>query len=119
MVLAGKGLKEALAGMPAESVIQISGTVHPRPQGSTNPKMITGDIEVHVDSVEVLNKATNLAFTLSDKSTAADISIKESLRLEHRYLDLRRHSALKNLELRSNLTMAMRRHLIEKHSKSC
>ncbi len=89
-------------GLRSEDVIQVSGTVAPRLAGTENSKLGTGEIEVIVDSVTVLNKAEVLPFPLDEES------VNEDLRLEHRYLDLRRRAMVDNLTVRHKIVKATR-----------
>lgn len=81
-----------------EFVIEATGTVIPRPAESLNKDMPTGEIEVEVQTVEVLNTAKTTPFEIVD-----DLDIHEELRLTYRYLDLRRKSLQKNLLTRSSV----------------
>ena len=67
-----------------EDVISVSGTVRLRPKGYKNPKLATGDVEVHISDLEVLNESVPLPFMIEEETTAF-----EDLRLKYRYLDLR------------------------------
>jgi aspartyl-tRNA synthetase len=93
---------ETAHGLRSEDVIQISGLVAPRLPGTENPKLPTGEIEVVVDALTVLNKAEVLPFPL------AEDSVNEDLRLEHRYLDLRRPEMVRILTVRHQITKATR-----------
>ena len=93
---------ETAHGLRSEDVIQISGLVAPRLPGTENPKLPTGEIEVVADALTVLNKAEVLPFPLGEAS------VNEDLRLEHRYLDLRRPEMVHNLTLRHKITKATR-----------
>ncbi len=79
----------------SEYVVAIRGTVSKRPAGSENPKLPTGQIEVMVQTVEVLNPAQTPPFLIED-----DAEVTEALRLKYRYLDLRRPKMQRLLELR-------------------
>jgi aspartyl-tRNA synthetase, bacterial type len=92
----------AAHGLRAEDVIQVSGTVAPRLAGTENPKLATGEIEVVADTLAVLNKSDVLPFPLDEES------VNEDLRLEHRYLDLRRPSMVRNLTVRHKILKATR-----------
>src|SRR3989338_5606524 len=89
-----------------EYVIKIDGTVRPRPEGMTNPKMYTGEIEVRVNKLEILNKADVPPFEVDDR-----IIPSEDLRLKYRYLDLRRPSMQHNLLTRHKAAQAVREYL--------
>jgi aspartyl-tRNA synthetase len=78
-----------------EYVVSITGVVQHRPQGMTNASMPTGEIEVIVDSFQILNTAEITPFEIRD-----DVDAHEDLRLKYRYLDLRRPVLQKNLILR-------------------
>jgi aspartyl-tRNA synthetase len=102
--------KEAHAkfsGVRGEYVIIAEGVVSERPQGSSNAKTSSGQIEIYPESVEVLNTARPLAFQLDETASRVD----EALRLKNRYLDLRRPEMLRCLTLRHKITQAIRRYL--------
>ena len=86
-----------------EYVIQVVGVVAQRPEGQHNPKLATGDIEVRVKSFELLNKAANPPFLPSQQEMPG-----EDLRLEYRYLDLRRTQMQQTLLLRDKVVKGMR-----------
>lgn len=92
----------AAHGLRSEDVIQISGVVSPRLTGTENSKLATGEIEVVADTLTVLNKADVLPFPLDEES------VNEDLRLEHRYLDLRRPAMVRNLSVRHKIIKATR-----------
>ena len=92
-----------------EWVVQVKGTVNKRPQGSENPAMETGAIEVMAAEVTVLNRSLTPPFYI-DEDAEAD----ESLRLRYRYLDLRRPPMLRNLTLRHNVVRYIREFLSER-----
>ncbi len=79
----------------AEFVVRLSGRVEKRPEGTQNDKIPTGKIEVHAETVEVLNRALTPPFEIVD-----DLAVTEEARLKYRYLDLRRLTMQKNLRLR-------------------
>ncbi len=89
-----------------EFVVAIRGKVSPRPEGTVNPKMKTGEIEVEVNDLRVLNTAKTPPFMLDEFSEVA-----ENIRLKHRYLDLRRPTVQNNLMLRYQVTRTVRRYL--------
>ncbi|AGW12742.1 aspartate--tRNA ligase [Megalodesulfovibrio gigas] len=89
-----------------EYVLAIRGTVRPRPEGMVNPNLETGEIEVVVSDWKLLNTSRTPPFLIEDRVEAAD-----SLRLQHRYLDLRRPSVGRNLVLRSAAAKAVRDYL--------
>ena len=88
-----------------EFVIQVRGRVRNRPEGTENPNIRSGQIEVLGLSLTVLNRAEPLPFQLDDERVSEDV------RLRYRYLDLRRPEMLERLRLRHRVTSAMRRFL--------
>ncbi|MFH1459198.1 MAG: aspartate--tRNA ligase [Candidatus Omnitrophota bacterium] len=86
-----------------EFVICVKGKVNKRPQGTINPKLVTGQIEVHVDNLEILNKANPLPFEINDER-----EVNEELRLKYRFLDLRKKRMKENLILRSKVFKIIR-----------
>ncbi|XP_075970262.1 aspartyl-tRNA synthetase, mitochondrial [Anticarsia gemmatalis] len=99
-----------LSEVPLETIVKIEGTVALRPKDMINPKMSTGEIEVVINKLEVLNTVDKLPFNLRDYQKP-----KEQLRLQHRYIDLRFPEMQNNLRVRSNMLHNMRRFLIEQH----
>jgi aspartyl-tRNA synthetase len=93
-----------------EDVIAARGIVRERAAGP-NPKLATGEIEVVVKELEVLNRAETPPFVPEEKGT--DKEIREDLRLRYRYIDLRRPKMVNILRTRHQVTMAMRRFLDE------
>lgn len=89
----------------AEDVIQVKGAVSPRLAGTENSKLPTGDIEIVAQELIILNKADVLPFPIDEDSVGEDI------RLEHRYLDLRRPAMVRNLTVRHKVIKATRDHL--------
>ena len=90
----------------SESVIQITGKVRARPAGTENTKIPTGQVEVLVKELVVLNNAAPLPFQIDDPEAAAKVN--EEIRLQYRYLDLRRPEMTRNLRLRSKVAIATR-----------
>ena len=90
-----------------EFVIQVEGKVSER--SSKNAKVATGEIEIIVDKLTLLNKSEVPPFTIEDNTDGGD-----DLRMKYRYLDLRRAAVRKNLELRHRMTMEVRRYLDSK-----
>ena len=90
-----------------EYVIAAKGKVAPRPEGTVNPKMKTGQIEVEIDEVEILSESETPPFEIADETNA-----REELRLEHRYLDLRRAPLQKKMRIRHEAAVAVREYLI-------
>ncbi|WP_272999857.1 aspartate--tRNA ligase [Hydrogenibacillus schlegelii] len=87
----------------SEYVIAVRGTVKARAPETVNPKLSTGDVEVAVEAIEVLNTAKTLPFGLAD-----DAPVDEALRLKYRYLDLRRPALQEALRLRHEVTRIVR-----------
>jgi aspartyl-tRNA synthetase len=87
----------------SEYVIRVEGAVRPRPEGTVNPTMATGEIELGVTKLEILNEAEPPPFPLDER-----VEVDETLRLRHRYLDLRRPRMTANLMTRAKLISAMR-----------
>jgi aspartyl-tRNA synthetase len=90
--------------LKGESVIRVVGEVRPRPEGTVNPDLPTGEVEVVAEEVEVLSEAETPPFPIEDR-----VSADESLRLRHRYLDLRRSVMTRILRLRHQAFRAIRR----------
>jgi aspartyl-tRNA synthetase len=89
-----------------EFVLQVEGIVRQRPPEAENPKLATGGIEVEAQSVTVLNTAKNPPFYINE-----EVDVEESLRLQYRFLDLRRPSMQRKMILRSLVTKYMRDYL--------
>ena len=85
-----------------EYVLKITGLVRPRPEGTINTNLVSGEIEVLVRTIEILNPSLTPPFMMDDDN------LSESIRLEHRYLDLRRPVMQSNLRLRHKVSMAVR-----------
>ena len=88
-----------------EFVLKITGLVRHRPEGTINTNLISGEIEVLTQSIEILNTSLTPPFMMYDEN------LSETVRLEHRYLDLRRPQMQKNLRLRHKVTMEIRKFL--------
>ncbi|HZR16481.1 MAG TPA: aspartate--tRNA ligase [Verrucomicrobiae bacterium] len=101
-----KELFEQAAALRSECVIRVTGKVRQRPAGTNNPKIPTGEIEVAVTVLDVLNAAEVLPFPVDDPEVASKVN--EELRLKYRYLDLRRPEMTRNLRLRSKVATATR-----------
>ena len=85
-----------------EFVLKVTGVVRHRPPGTVNPNLVSGEIEVLVQSIEILNSSLTPPFLMDDEN------LSEAVRLEHRYLDLRRPEMQANLRLRYKVAMAVR-----------
>lgn len=102
------GLCEKANKLGREFVIQITGTVAER--SSKNNNIPTGEIEIIVSDLNILNTADTPPFTIEDETDGGD-----DIRMQYRYLDLRRNVVRKNLELRHKMTFEVRRYLDEQH----
>ncbi len=98
-----KSCHKIASQMRNEYVVQVGGEVAPRPPGTENPRLPTGEIEVIVDSVSILNTSKTPPFSINE-----DIEVDENLRLKYRYLDLRRPRMRENLVLRHRVVKFMR-----------
>jgi aspartyl-tRNA synthetase len=106
-----KDLFERAAALRSECVIRATGKVRQRPEGTNNSKIPTGEVEVMVKELEVLNVADVLPFPVDDPEVASKVN--EELRLKYRYLDLRRPEMARNLRLRSKVAIATRQYMDE------
>ena len=95
-------LAEAAHGLRGEDVVQLTGMVAGRLEGSENVKLATGAVEIIATALTILNKADVPPFPLDDSS------VNEDLRLQYRYLDLRTPRMLRNLRIRHRVTKAAR-----------
>ncbi|HLH27033.1 MAG TPA: aspartate--tRNA ligase [Chloroflexota bacterium] len=94
---------EAGREVRAEYVLEVEGTVTRRPEGTENPHLPTGQVEVQAERVCVLNPALTPPFAIADEGP-----VDEALRLRYRYLDLRRPEMVRNLELRHRVVKFIR-----------
>ena len=101
-----KSMMEQAQKLGREFVIQVSGTVIERE--SKNPNMPTGDIEILVSKVTILNASLTPPFTIEDTTDGG-----EDLRMKYRYLDIRRNPVRENLLFRHKVSMAVRNYLSE------
>lgn len=99
---------ERAHALRSEFVIAVEGTVRARPEGMTNPKLRTGEIEVIVRGIRILNTSATPPFLVED-----DLDTSENVRLRYRYLDLRRPSMFKNLFLRHRAARLTRNYFSE------
>ncbi len=88
-----------------EFVVSVTGKVRPRPDGTVNANLVSGEIEVLAQSIEILNPSLTPPFMMDDES------LSENVRLEYRFLDLRRPAMQKNMKLRYRTAMAIRNYL--------
>jgi len=93
---------EAVKAVRCEYVLQVRGMVRKRPEGTINKKIPTGEIEVSVESFEVLNASPTPPFTLGEES------VNEELRLKYRFIDLRRKEMVESLSFRHRVTTIAR-----------
>jgi aspartyl-tRNA synthetase len=100
---------ETAVQLRSEWVVQASGVVRRRPAGMENPSLATGEIEVEVDTLKVLNPARTPPFLINEES-----DVDEMVRLKYRYLDLRRQRVRDNIELRHRVVKFIRDYLSER-----
>jgi len=93
-------------GVRNEYVLAVKGKVAPRPEGTVNPSLKTGEVEILVSECKILNRSKALPFTLDEH-----VDVAENIRLKYRYLDLRRPALQQNLLLRSKVTEITREYL--------
>ena len=98
-----KAPAELIDKLRGEFVIKVEGTVGIRPDGQTNKKLATGEIEFNADQLEILNTCVTPPFVPSQKELPG-----EDIRLKHRYLDLRRQKMMDTLVLRNKIIKGMR-----------
>ncbi|PYJ56986.1 MAG: aspartate--tRNA ligase, partial [Verrucomicrobia bacterium] len=101
-----KEIFERAASLRSECVVAITGKVRQRPARTNNVKIATGEVEVAVSVLEVLNMADVSPFPVDDPEVASKVN--EELRLQYRYLDLRRPEMARNIRLRSQVATATR-----------
>ncbi len=89
-----------------EYVIAIAGHVENRPDGMTNPNLVTGEIEILVDELKILNRAATPPFMIEDETDAS-----ENIRLKNRHIDLRRPKLQRNIIMRHKAAAAVREYL--------
>ncbi|MEC1261392.1 aspartate--tRNA ligase [Bacillus swezeyi] len=102
-----KDALETAEGIRSEYVLDITGKVVAREEATVNPNLKTGKIEIQAESVSVLSAAKTPPFAISDQAS----EVSEDVRLKHRYLDLRRPEMFNSLQMRHNITKAVRRFL--------
>jgi aspartyl-tRNA synthetase (EC 6.1.1.12) len=100
---------EVAGQLRREDVISVRGTVRPRGEEAVNPDLPTGAIEVSADDLAVLNTSETPPFVVSAHEER-QMNTNEDLRLEHRYLDLRRPDLQENIELRHRLYQTTHRY---------
>ena len=97
---------EVASSLRSEDVIAARGSVRRRPAGTENRKLATGEIEIAVESIDVLNRSKTPPFPIHD-----DSDVEEALRLRYRYLDLRRPHLQRSIALRHRAVKAVRDYL--------
>ena len=102
-----KSSHEIASQLRGEFVVQVSGEVNPRPAGTENLKLPTGEVEIMVDDAVILNTAKTPPFYINE-----DIDVNENVRLKYRYLDLRRERMKNNIILRHEVIRFMREFLV-------
>lgn len=102
---------EKVEELSREYLINIEGKVRSRPEGTINPKMTTGEIEIIVTSFTVMSECKPLPFEIDEDHFK---NVNEDLRLKHRYLDLRRHEMHETLVARTKFYKGMRDFLVDK-----
>ncbi|MBI3031281.1 MAG: aspartate--tRNA ligase [Candidatus Rokubacteria bacterium] len=90
----------------SEFVLAVQGTVQRRPPGTENPKLPTGDVEIQVSRLKILNESKPLPFPLEEEA-----AVDEAVRLKYRYLDMRRPQVLRNFVIRDRICRAVRDYL--------
>jgi len=109
----GEAYKKA-GDLRSEFVVKLTGKVNRRPQGTVNPNLPTGEIEVLVNDLEVLNPSLTPPFEIQD-----DLEVTEEMRLKYRYLDLRRRKVFNNFVLRHMVYKATRSFLDQEGFIEC
>ena len=97
---------ERAHNLRSEFCIKVTGVIEARPEGSANPNLASGGVEVNATALEVLSEAVALPFQIDDPSSAGEVG--EETRLKYRYLDLRRKTQGDALRLRSRVNNAAR-----------
>lgn len=99
---------DGAADLRNEYVLAITGTVRARPEGTVNPDLGTGEVELGDCTVEVLAAAEPSPFPLDER-----VEVDETIRIRHRYIDLRKERMQRNLRLRADINSALRRSMEE------
>ena len=110
-VISGTGeLVDVVSHIPTESTVSIEGIVKLRDEETINKNMPTGEVEVVIENIEVLGKRTkNLPFEVN-----SDVDIREDLRLQYRFLDLRNEKLKNNILLRAKVIQFIREQMINR-----
>jgi aspartyl-tRNA synthetase len=99
----------ALKDVRSEWVIRVTGSVRPRPEGTRNAKLGTGDVEVVASHIEVLNESKTPPFYVNEES-----AVDETLRWKYRYVDLRRERSRELMRLRHEVVDLIRRYFVDR-----
>lgn len=99
----------ALKAVRNEWVLRVRGAVRPRPEGTKNPKLATGDVEVVAAEIQVLNEAKTPPFYVNEETP-----VEETLRWKYRYVDLRRERSRELMRLRHEVVAFIRSYFIER-----
>jgi len=99
----------ALGKVRNEWVLRVRGSVRPRPEGTKNPKLPTGEVEVVANEVEVLNESKTPPFYINEETP-----VEETLRWKYRYVDLRRQRSRDLMRLRHEVVDFIRRFMVER-----
>ncbi len=91
-----------------EYVLSVTGTVVARGEGTVNPNLKTGKVEIHVEEVQIINEAKTPPFMIDDQ-----MEVSDDVRLKYRYIDLRRPAMMETLRMRHNVTTSFRTFLNE------
>src|SRR5258708_12082719 len=94
--------------LPLEWVLRVEGELRPRDPQNVNPRLDTGEVELHVEKCEVLSAAKTPPFAVNE-----DAVVDETLRLRYRYLDLRRPTLQRNMVARARFLQALRHAMVE------
>ena len=100
---------EAVQEIRNEWVIQVEGVVRKRPEGMENPDLPSGQVEVEIRKLKILNRAKTPPFVIHE-----DVEVDEMIRLKYRYLDLRRERMKRNIELRHDVVKFIRDFLVDR-----
>ncbi len=103
-----KALYRAASSLRPEWVISVEGKVNQRPKNMVNPNMPTGEIEISVEKLEILNQAKTPPFEITEGQNKDKKEVNEEIRLKYRYLDLRRQKMKNNLVLRHKVIKLIR-----------
>ncbi|MDN5582512.1 MAG: aspartate--tRNA ligase [Corynebacterium sp.] len=102
---------ERAHALRSEYCLRVTGVVEGRPEGSENPNLASGAIELNVSGLEILNESAALPFQIDDSASGGEVG--EETRLKYRYLDLRRDNQARALRLRSKVNAAARNVLVD------